>query len=138
MLVVTAALFSGVWRGGIFEVIPIGARTPTGEERPASSSVVVTGDATLAAWLIPRNAYTLMHSPSRLFEGEHCAPAARTIAFGEPMITLGVLAIPYLLLTGDPIAAKLPYPYTGFVAATHEPYVVLETMGYALGALKQD
>lgn len=43
----------------------------------------------------------------------------------------------FVALTGDPIAKDLPYPYTGFVASTHEPYVVLETMGYALGALKK-
>ncbi|NWG25430.1 MAG: phosphate/phosphite/phosphonate ABC transporter substrate-binding protein [Pseudorhodoplanes sp.] len=43
----------------------------------------------------------------------------------------------FVALTGDPIAKDLPYPYTGFVAATHEPYVILETMGYALGALKK-
>jgi phosphonate transport system substrate-binding protein len=44
----------------------------------------------------------------------------------------------FAAITADPIAARLPYPYTGFVPATHEPYVVLETMGYALGALKRD
>lgn len=44
----------------------------------------------------------------------------------------------FVAITGDPVAKNLPYPYTGFVAANHEPYVVLETMGYALGALKKD
>ncbi len=44
----------------------------------------------------------------------------------------------FVKLTDDEVVKNLPYPYTGFVAATHEPYVVLETMGYALGALKKD
>ncbi len=47
------------------------------------------------------------------------------------------LQVAFIALTQDPIAKDLPYPYTGFVAATHEPYQVLETMGYALGALKK-
>jgi phosphonate transport system substrate-binding protein len=42
----------------------------------------------------------------------------------------------FVALTKDAIAEKLPYPYTGFVAATHEPYAVLETMGHSLGVLK--
>ena len=32
--------------------------------------------------------------------------------------------------------ASLPYPYTGFETATHEPYAVLEEMGRDLGVLK--
>jgi phosphonate transport system substrate-binding protein len=30
----------------------------------------------------------------------------------------------------------LPWPYTGFVPTTHEPYAKLETMGREVGVLK--
>lgn len=37
----------------------------------------------------------------------------------------------------DETRALLPKPYTGFEPTTHEPYAVLEEMGYDLGALRQ-
>lgn len=43
----------------------------------------------------------------------------------------------FVAITNEPIAKDLPYPYTGFVVGTHEPYAVLEAMGYDLGALKR-
>lgn len=43
----------------------------------------------------------------------------------------------FVALTSEPIAKQLPYPYTGYVAATDEPYNMLAEMGYTLGALKR-
>lgn len=60
-------------------------------------------DTTFAVWLVSRNAYTLLHHPFHLFDTEHCAPAKKTMTLGEPMITMGLLAVPAYLLTGDPI-----------------------------------
>lgn len=60
-------------------------------------------DTAFAVWLVSRNAYTLVRRPWRLFDTEHCAPAERTITLSEPMITVGLLAVPFYLMTGDPI-----------------------------------
>jgi hypothetical protein len=43
----------------------------------------------------------------------------------------------FAAITGEEIAKQLPYPYTGYIAGTEEPYLVLEKMGYDLGALKK-
>lgn len=43
----------------------------------------------------------------------------------------------FIAVTNEAIAKQLPYPYTGYVAATDEPYNMLAEMGYTLGALKR-
>lgn len=43
----------------------------------------------------------------------------------------------FAAITGEEIAKQLPYPYTGYIPGTDEPYMVLEKMGYDLGALKK-
>ncbi|MCD8504839.1 MAG: phosphate/phosphite/phosphonate ABC transporter substrate-binding protein [Burkholderiaceae bacterium] len=43
----------------------------------------------------------------------------------------------FVAITNEAIAKQLPYPYTGYVAATDEPYNMLAEMGYTLGALKR-
>jgi phosphonate transport system substrate-binding protein len=43
----------------------------------------------------------------------------------------------FVAITSEPIAKQMPYPYTGYVAATDEPYNMLADMGYELGALKR-
>ncbi len=63
----------------------------------------VAADTAYAVWMVSRNAYTLVNHPGRLFDAEHCAPARRTMTLGEPVITMGILAIPFYLANGDPI-----------------------------------
>lgn len=77
-------------------------------------------DTMFAAWLVGRHARTLTSRPQRLLDTEHCAPARRTIALAEPMLTLGLLAVPARLASGDPIisynAALLALPLLGALA----------------------
>lgn len=47
------------------------------------------------------------------------------------------LQVAFASITGEEVAKQLPYPYTGYIPGTDEPYMVLEKMGYDLGALKQ-
>ena len=42
----------------------------------------------------------------------------------------------FVAITNEAIAKDLPYPYTGYIAATDEPYQILVKMGLELGALK--
>ena len=60
-------------------------------------------DQRFSAWLTARNAHTLRTQPSRLFEAEACFPARNSLAYGEPMITLGIVGIPSSLVSGDPL-----------------------------------
>lgn len=43
----------------------------------------------------------------------------------------------FVAITNEPIAKQLPYPYTGYVVGSDEPYKMLAEMGYELGALKR-
>ena len=60
-------------------------------------------DQGFVAWILSRNARTWTQSPSRLFEGEICYPAQQVLALGEPVLTLGLLAIPAWWATEDPL-----------------------------------
>ena len=43
---------------------------------------VKRADHRFVAWLVARNAYTLLHRPWQMFDGEHCFPARKTLAMG--------------------------------------------------------
>jgi hypothetical protein len=62
----------------------------------------VRADVTFEAWLVARNARTLLREPWQLFDTEHCAPGEKTLTLGVPMLTMGLLAVPATLM-GDPI-----------------------------------
>ena len=83
-----------VWRAGI------------GSSALASGSgrvrEIVHGDVIFEAWLVARNGRTLVRRPTALFDTEHCAPAAKTLTLGIPMITMGLLAAPVAVVTPNP------------------------------------
>ena len=45
----------------------------------------------------------LLPERGRIFDAEQCFPASRSLALGDPAITLGLLGIPVWVLSGDPI-----------------------------------
>jgi hypothetical protein len=102
----TAVHFADTWRHDPRRAVPVhalyGDRTDLGA-RELMWTAISRADATFAAWLVGRNARTLLEAPLRLFDTEHCAPARRTMTLGEPMITMGLLGVPFLALTGDPV-----------------------------------
>jgi len=108
-LVAAVVLFSvvAVWR--FAPVLAEGTRRsvptsiPAAGERPARAATVLEADLTFQAWLVARNARTLVTRPTALFDTAHCSPADNSLTFGIPMITLGVLAIPAVVVSGDPI-----------------------------------
>jgi hypothetical protein len=86
--------------------VPVRALFEEGHELSRGDRVwkaITRADSIFAAWLVSRNAYTFVHRPRYLFDTEHCAPAERTMTLGEPMLTMGLLAVPAYLATGDPI-----------------------------------
>jgi len=103
ILLASCALFRGIWTEGPSSVVPVNAFTFRGAPAPPAMTHLGENDTMLAAWLVSRNARTLASEPTRLFETGHCAPATSTMAYGEPMISLGVLGMPAFLAFGDPL-----------------------------------
>ena len=97
-LLATASLHGEVWRTGVDSVVP--ANAPHGR----AALQIFDADTTYHSWLVARQARTLLRRPHRLFDTEHCAPAPSSMVYSEPMITLGLLAIPFALATGEPVA----------------------------------
>jgi len=90
-----ALVFGDVWREGPRPVVPMGRPVPGLE-------AFVRADVTFEAWLVARNARTLVRAPWRLFDTEHCAPGEKTMTLGVPMLTMGLLAAPVSFL-GEPL-----------------------------------
>jgi hypothetical protein len=95
-LLAAASIYGGAWHRGPREFIP---STNLSE----GWKIVVGMDHHFVVWLVSRNAYALMTAPHRLFDAEHCFPARHTLAFGEPLITMGVLGVVPYWLTRDPV-----------------------------------
>jgi hypothetical protein len=96
-LAAEAVLFRGAVGVDLRVAAPIQV-LPGVEEGPAKA------DLSFVVWLVARNARTLLREPGRLFDAEPCAPAPEALALGEPGLTLGLLAVPAWLATGDPVA----------------------------------
>ncbi len=108
------ATHGDVWRAGAREVVPTGRILGSDPDalpieplevlrKQKVLSAVHRADALFEAWLVARNAATLLRHPLHLFDTEHCAPAEKTLTLGVPMIAMGVLGIPFAFVTGDPI-----------------------------------
>ncbi len=99
----TAATLSTYWpvfRDGSKQVA-LESRLP---DQPSSRPRdIKDSDLMFEAWLVARHAHTFVHNPLRLFQAEHCAPEDNALVFGIPMITMGILAIPFYLATGEPV-----------------------------------
>jgi hypothetical protein len=109
LMLALAATHGSVWRRGPrtlvpTRIIPASSQLSNGQVLSHDSlSALARADALFEAWLVARNAETLVRNPSHLFETEHCAPARNTLTLGVPMITMGILGIPVQLATGDPV-----------------------------------
>lgn len=93
-----AALYGGVWLAGADEHVATLADA-------RSWTPVVRGDHQFVVWQVSRNARALHTDLPGFFDGGHCFPARSTIALGEPMVTLGLLALPAEAMGVDPILA---------------------------------
>ena len=61
------------------------------------------GDAQLNEWIIAWVAHQLPRDPLHLFEGNIFYPAHNTLAYSEPLIVPGVLAMPLWWLGGSAV-----------------------------------
>jgi hypothetical protein len=99
LLVVAVALaHAEIWRAGPAQVAPLFSEGAP-EYFPESS----VPDVSFEAWLVARNARTLLTQPWRLYDTEHCFPEKQSITFGVSLVGLSVLAMPAALFTREPV-----------------------------------
>ena len=111
MLFIALAAVSWSFRSLIGEdltrVAPV-ARESTffgdGADSPLSRAIL-TFDQRWVAWAVARNARTLVTEPTQIWAAEQCHPVENALAYGEPVLTLGLLATPAWLLRADPVFA---------------------------------
>jgi len=96
--------FHEVWREDISVVVPMFPRfegdLPKGR---FFWKWIGESEQRFVAWQVSRNARVLRTDPSALFDTEQCFPSQNMMALGEPMIALGVVGIPFQLISGDPL-----------------------------------
>ena len=71
--------------------------------RPAEHSRVDNGDYSLNVWAVDWVARTLPTDPAHLFDGNIFHPHRLTLAYSEPLILQGVLAMPLVWLGAPPV-----------------------------------
>ncbi|MFP8880785.1 MAG: hypothetical protein VCE43_15785, partial [Myxococcota bacterium] len=103
---VSCVFYEPIWSAGVSVAIPsTSEQGPIQTRREAFSRAIAESDALFTAWVVGRNAYTLLHDPLRLHHGERCHPTRLSMALGNPVLALSVLAVPAYAISADPIAA---------------------------------
>ena len=98
--------FHRVWQQDLHAVVPLPAdyaALSTDEDQYLRAAFRT--DLRFHVSVIGRHARTLLTDPLSVYDTPHCFPASNSLLLGEPMLTLGVQAIPGYLLTRDPIVA---------------------------------
>jgi hypothetical protein len=106
VLLLTSLFFQRAMLGEDWTVMAPVAHARDSVSKPGAypGSDLARTDQAFVAWLVARNARALLHDPLTIYDAETCFPAERSLALGEPGLSLGVLGIPFRLLTDDPIA----------------------------------
>ena len=96
-LLLGAALlhYAATWRAGIGEHVP--------SLEAGSWERLVAADHVFVVWMVDRNARALLGAPGAFFEAPACFPTPQAVALGEPLLTMGLLALPVHRL-GGPVA----------------------------------
>ncbi len=99
-----ASPFQEVWSEDLSVVVPMFPRFE-GEESKQRNFWKWIGETEqrFVAWQVSRNARVLLEQPLELFETGQCHPTRKMMALGEPMIALGVLGVPFSLLSDEPL-----------------------------------
>jgi phosphonate transport system substrate-binding protein len=116
-------------------------RYAEGASAAAAQMATVNGQVDLAAgWDTHRNTMirngTISATANRvIWESEPLPNECVVVRKGMDQETAARIGAVFASLTPADLES-LPWPYTGFVAATHEPYLDLERMGRDLGVLR--
>ena len=87
---------------GLFALLAIAHTWPLAGD-PAVHSRVDNGDYSLNVWAVDWVARTLPTNPAHLFDANIFHPARLTLAYSEPLILQGALAIPAVWLGVPPV-----------------------------------
>lgn len=116
-------------------------RYAEGASAAAAQMATVNGQVDLATgWDTHRNTMirngTISATSNRVvWESEPLPNECVVVRKGMDQDTAARIGAVFASLTASDLES-LPWPYTGFVAATHEPYLGLERMGRDLGVLR--
>lgn len=105
LLIANAYTFRALWGEDIRDAVPAAHKVwdhPKPLQYPGEG--LFETDQQFVAWLVARNARTLWTEPLNAFDAEPCFPVERSLALGEPALSLGVQGMPAYLLTREPIA----------------------------------
>jgi len=61
------------------------------------------GDPLLNTWIVAWDVHQLVRDPLYLFQANNFRPYPNTLAYSENLLSIAVLASPFLLLTGNPV-----------------------------------
>jgi hypothetical protein len=116
-----AVAFGGYWGSNPSATVPIPSDLLAAPgSAPGHPKPVIEADYRMAVWAVGRNAHTLLHEPTRLFEAEPCHPTPHALALHHPVIAPALAAIPVAAAFGDPAltfnAALLLKVVIGFAA----------------------
>lgn len=106
-LAIAIVLYAGIGLFTLRNVLAAGFTTHTLHSQRSGklNRDVLRSDVEFEAWLVSRNAGTLLRNPLQIFDAEHCAPETKTLTLGIPMIAMGLLATPAILFSPDPAAS---------------------------------
>ena len=135
LLLVAAWRFVPAWEAGIDRAVPF-ASLRTNAPLTEGQEALRRADLTFYTWLTARNARTLMTNPLGIFDAENCAPNENTLALSAPGLTLGLLGIPALAVSQDPIVTYNAVVVALFLLAGFAMYLlILEWTGSAAAGL---
>lgn len=71
-----------------------------------SRNVVDDYDGIFIAWSLNWASYAVTHEPLKFFDAPIFYPLTKTFTFSDPMLTAGLLATPFLVMTHEPLIAN--------------------------------
>jgi hypothetical protein len=83
------------------------------------------GDPLLNAWTLAWDVHQLTRDPLRLFQANNFYPYPNTLAYSENLLAIAVLAVPFLLLTGNPVWTHNLFLLLSFVLCGWTAYLLV-------------
>lgn len=105
LLLGVAWTFRALWGEDLTRTTPINNSAPYAAlsvDHGAARATMGT-DQRFVIWLFARNARTWLTRPSAMFDAEICHPESQSLTLGEPGFSMGLIATPAWLVSGDPV-----------------------------------
>lgn len=97
--------------------------------RLGSASRIDSGDGRHGVWNVSWVARALTTDPRTLFDANIFYPSRQTLAYSEPNLVAGLLAVPVWLATGNPYASYNVVLLIAFAAAALAAYLLARKIG---------